>query len=423
MTNHDKDGIVKSKTDNIELLRQLMDNMTDNIFFKDLDSKFIMMNKACAQWNGFASPAEAVGKSDFDIFTKEFAQAAHDDELHIYQSGEPLKCKEGHAVWGDGHMKWVSTSKVPLRDKDEKIVGCIGIGRDITELKNKEAELKEVSEQLRKSNKQLWVVNEQIAEDLRMAARLQHTFLPNNYPIFTSSDGEQLLDFHHYYEAESEIGGDYCTVQKLDDHRAGLVICDAMGHGVRAALITGIIRALVADNLARQPGTAGEFLTALNRQLHPMLQSEDAYIFATACCLFIDIRTGELTGALAGHPAPYLIDSRQGGASQLPISGSTSGPALAIADDHEYDTFSIQMNRGDKILMYTDGIIEASNDAGEEFGTSLLRQTLQQNAHLPLNSLVPKIIETARKHTGCEKLGDDTCLLGFTLNDLCDRAG
>lgn len=419
MTHNDKDGIVKPKTDNAELLRQLMDNMTDNIFFKDLDSRFIMMNKSCAQWDGFDSPMDAVGKCDFDLFTEEFARAARNDEIHIFETGEPLECKEEHAEWEDGHMKWVSTTKIPMRDSEGNVVGCIGIGRDITELKHKEAELEEASEQLRKSNEQLRLANEQNAEDLRMAARLQQTFLPHNYPAFHSRDGKQLLDFQYYYEAESEIGGDYCTVHKLDDHRAGLLICDAMGHGVRAALITGIIRAL-ADNLARNTGAAGEFLTALNRQLYPMLQSEDVFIFATACCLFIDTRTGKLTGALAGHSAPYLISSRQGEASLLPISESTSGPALAIVDDHKYDTFSIQMNPGDKILMYTDGISEASDDFGEEFGDRLLQKVLHENSHLPLNKLLPKVIETARKHTGCDKLGDDTCLLGFTLNDVID---
>lgn len=403
--------------DNTELLRQLMDNMTDKIFFKDLDSRFILINRACAEWNGFSDPEEAVGKCDFDLFTEKFARAATVDEKQIHETGEAMRCKEEQAEWEDGHMKWVSTTKIPLRDKDGRVAGCIGIGRDITELKKKEAELEEASRQLRETNHQLRQANEQIAEDMQMAARLQQTFLPQNYPVFLSSDNQPLIDFHYFYEADSEIGGDYCALHKLDDHRAGLFICDAMGHGVRAALITGIIRAL-ADNLARDPRSAGEFLTSLNRQLYPMLQSEDAFLFVTGCCLIIDVRTGELTGALAGHPAPYLIRAHQHEVALLAIEESVPGPALAITTDFQYETFSMQLNPGDEILMYTDGICEAIDEFGEEFGTTLLQQTLLKNSSLPLKELFPCIIEAAQNHARHKKLGDDICLLGFSLNDL-----
>lgn len=395
---------------NIELLQQLMDNMTDNIFFKDLKTRFIMMNQSCARWNGFKTPQEAVGKSDADLFTEEFAAAAKADEQQVHETGEPMRCKEEHAEWEDGHMKWVSTSKVPLRDTDGNIVGCIGIGRDITDLKRKESELIEATRKLRKAN-------DQIAEDLQMAAGLQQTFLPRNYPVFSDNSEQPIIDFHHYYKAFSEIGGDYCAITKLDAHRAGLLICDAMGHGVRAALITGIIRA-ISDNLFQSAPSAGDFLTALNRHLFPMLQSQDAFLFVTACCCIIDVRTGELTGALAGHPAPYRIDSATKTAAFLPIGNTTLGPALAITDDHEYETFAIQLNPGDTILLYTDGICEAANADGEEFGSTHLQEVLQQNGNLPLPQLFACLVQAARNHAGNHVLDDDLCLLGASLHAL-----
>ncbi|WFB36679.1 SpoIIE family protein phosphatase [Kiritimatiellota bacterium B12222] len=400
-----------------ELLRQLMDNMTDNIFFKDLNSRFIMMNKACAQWDGFNSPHDAVGKSDFDLFTPEFAQAAREDELHIFASGQALTCKEEHAEWEDGHMKWISTTKVPLRNPEGKIKGCIGIGRDITALKHKEAELEATSEMLRQSNQQLQLMNEQMAEDLQMAARLQQAFLPQNYPVFLSEQNQSLIDFHYFYESDSAIGGDYCAIHRLDDHRAGLLICDAIGHGVRAALITGIIRALF-DNITREPRSAGEFLTSLNHQLYPLLQSEDAFLFATACCLIIDLRSSELSGAIAGHPIPFLIRPEQELVSPLPVDESYLGPALAIHKEFSYDTFSLPLTQGDKVVMVTDGIFEAVNESGEELGMPQLQQILFQHRDLPLKDLFPRIIQSAREHTQQQKLGDDACILGLSLNTL-----
>jgi sigma-B regulation protein RsbU (phosphoserine phosphatase) len=403
--------------ENIELLQQLMNNMTDNIFFKNLDSKFILMNETCARWNGFRNPQEAIGKCDSDLFTKAFAEAALTDEQHIYQTGKPILCKEEHAEWADGQEKWVSTTKIPLRDKDGRIAGCIGIGRDITELKQKEAELEKTSEQLRETNHQLTQAHEQIAEDLRMAARLQNTFLPQSYPSFISNDGKPCLDFHYYYEPDSEIGGDYCSVHQVDPTKAGLLICDAMGHGVRAALITGIIRT-VAEELASKAVSAGEFLTAMNRQLYPLLQTGDAFLFATTCYVILDTKTGLLTGAIAGHPAPFLIQPEAEKTSLLQIEENDCGPALAILPEYEYATFTTQLQPGDEILLYTDGICEATNESDEEFGTFQLQETLEKNARLSLKSLFPLLIATAREHTHTQKLGDDICLLGVTLNTL-----
>ncbi|MDF7808648.1 SpoIIE family protein phosphatase [Pontiellaceae bacterium B12219] len=402
---------------NSELLQQLMDNMTDKIFFKDLNSRFILVNKACAEWNGFRNPQEAVGKCDFDMFTEEFATMATQDEKRIHETGEPMRCKEEKAEWNDGLIKWVSTTKIPLRDKEGHIVGCIGIGHDITELKTKEAELEETSERLRKVNEQLTQTQEQIAEDLRMAARLQNTFLPQSYPSFISNTGKACLDFHYHYEPDSEIGGDYCSVQQVDETKAGLLICDAMGHGVRAALITGIIRA-VSEKLTHQAATAGEFLTAMNQQLYPLLQTGDAFLFTTACYVIIDTQTGMLSGAIAGHPAPFLIQPGQGRASLLKIEEPDAGPALAIVPEYEYATFETQLHPGDEILLYTDGISEAENEAGEEFGTFRLQETLEKNTRLSLQDLLPLLIATAREHTCTTRLGDDICLLGFTLHAL-----
>ncbi len=80
--------------ENSSLLQQLMDNMTDNIFFKDRESKFIMINESDAKWLGFSNAQEAEGKSDFDLFYQAFAQTAREDELRVMETGEPMVCKE-----------------------------------------------------------------------------------------------------------------------------------------------------------------------------------------------------------------------------------------------------------------------------------------------------------------------------------------
>jgi len=393
-----------------------MDNMTDNIFFKDSNSKFIMINEATAKWLGFKNAQEAIGKDDFDLFTEEFARMALEDERKILETGEPMLCKEEKGTWPNGRVTWVSTTKIPLKDEEGHVAGFIGIGRDITDLKRKEFELKE-------ANAKLSQINDQITEDLRMAAQLQKALLPQTYPSFPSSGGNDLLEFHHYYEAASEIGGDFCAVYKLDNTRAGLLICDVMGHGVRAALVTGIIRTIAEDLMASEVGSPGDFLSAMNRQLHPILQTKDAFLFATACYLVVDTETGELTGALAGHTLPFLIRPRRSEVSLLKIEEKKRGPALAITKDFEYQTFSIHMQIGDEILMYTDGICEVVNSSRDEFGVNQLQATIQDHNKLTLGELLPCLMQVVRDYSKSENLGDDICLLGFKLNNLNKGTG
>lgn len=394
---------------NVNLLQQLMDNMTDNIFFKNRAHKFIMINQANARWFGFEHPEEAIGKSDFDLFDEEFALKAQKDEEHIMESGVPMLGYEEKAVH-DNEEVWGHVTKVPLRDIDGKIIGIIGIGRDITPLKHKELELAE-------TNRKLSAANEQISADLRMAARLQQTFLPQSYPSFTSSVGAELLSFHHYYESDTEIGGDFCAVHKLSDTKAGLLICDVMGHGIRAALITSMIK-IISDNLAHQAESPGEFLTAMNRQLYPMLQTQDDFLFATACYLTIDANSGLLSGAMAGHTVPLLVQPNRKQASPLKIAEQNSGPALAVTADHDYQMFAMQLTPGDEVLMYTDGIFEARDANHEEFGTDRLLSTIRSHNTLRMKDLIQKIIQTVHDYASSEKLGDDICLLGVSLNEL-----
>jgi PAS domain S-box-containing protein len=118
-----------------DLLRALMENLPDSIYFKDADSRFLRVSKSKALRSGLKDAAEAVGKSDFDFFNREDAQASFADEQEIMRSGIPLVGKEEKHVWPDGRTSWVATSKLPLRDQQGRVIGTFGISHDITEQK------------------------------------------------------------------------------------------------------------------------------------------------------------------------------------------------------------------------------------------------------------------------------------------------
>ena len=116
-----------------DLLHTLMENTPDRIYFKDTDSRFIRINRSLADQFGLKNPADAVHKTDFDFFTREHAQLAYQDEQNVIESGKPIEGKQEKETWPDEQDTWVSTTKVPIYDREGRIKGTCGISRDITE--------------------------------------------------------------------------------------------------------------------------------------------------------------------------------------------------------------------------------------------------------------------------------------------------
>ncbi len=123
------------------LLKSLMDNIPDHVYFKDNESRFLRMSRSQANRFGLEDPAQAVGKTDFEFFAEEHARTAHEDEQQIMKSGIAIIGIEEKESWPDGSESWVSTTKVPLQDAQGQIIGTFGISRDITERKRVEESL------------------------------------------------------------------------------------------------------------------------------------------------------------------------------------------------------------------------------------------------------------------------------------------
>ena len=117
------------------LLVTLMDNSFDYIYFKDTQSRFLRISKSLADYFGLDDPAEAIGKSDFDIFDAERAEQYMADEREVMKTGEPVMDKEEEQPWPDGRTRWIATTKVPLRNAQGDVVGTFGVSRDVTKRK------------------------------------------------------------------------------------------------------------------------------------------------------------------------------------------------------------------------------------------------------------------------------------------------
>jgi len=121
-----------------KLLQYFMDSVPDSIYFKDTKSKFIKANKATLNKMGLSSFDELIGKTDHDLFAKEHADKAKEDEVVIIQNGISILDKIEKEVWPDGKVNWASTTKIPLKDENDNIIGTLGITKDITTLKKSE---------------------------------------------------------------------------------------------------------------------------------------------------------------------------------------------------------------------------------------------------------------------------------------------
>lgn len=392
------------------LLKCMMDNMSDMIYFKDRDSQFIMMNKASAEWQGRCAPEEMIGKSDFDFYSEEDARRMREEELHIMQTGEPLYGIEESETWKNGTQAWVSTTKMPLRGEHDEIIGIFGISRDITAHKESEIRAAKYAEENRR-------FREDIEDDLLMASQLQKTFFPSSYPFFPAADEspEGLVQFCHLQHAGGVMGGDLCAIRKLSDTEVGIFLCDVMGHGVRAALGASIVRAMIEEISSKEKDPGG-FLHHMNQVLIPLFRQEDLFLFATACYMVLDISTGILKVSDAGHPLPILLKASNNCVSDLLQDSSFSGPALAIVDDARYTTIECRLEPGDGVFMYTDGLTEVVSRDDEEYGETRLMDSARGKISLPLSELFDALYEDACSFAAGDKVDDDVCLVGFRLN-------
>jgi phosphoserine phosphatase RsbU/P len=254
--------------------------------------------------------------------------------------------------------------------------------------------------------------NEQMETDLRMATELQQALMPNVYPSVpgSSSHGSTALRFYHRYLPASMMGGDFFHIARLSDDAAGICICDVMGHGVRAALITAMLRALIETH-AVDAADPGRFLTELNSEFTRILKQTGTLVFATVLYCVINIRERDARFARAGHPAPLHVRRTAGEVQTVASGEGSSGPAMGLIPNAQFKTTEAKLAEGDFLLFFTDGIIEVEDKGSREFGIEGLQQSIRSNVHQPTESLLEAIISDVYHFAGSKVLTDDACLV------------
>ena len=395
------------------LLQSLMDQIPDHIYFKDRESRFTRVNRALARWMGLRAPEQAIGRSDADVFTPEHADAARQDEVRVMETGEPLIGKEEKETWPDGHVTYVSTTKVPFRNEGGQTIGTFGISHDVTARREAERNLALYAEALAEKNRQ-------IEEDLAMAREVQLALLPQRYPTIPRDVPleQSALRFAHHYQPTSTLGGDFFEIVVPSDTQAGVFIGDVMGHGVRAALMMAVLRGLV-DELKPFAADPSRFLKEINRALMEH-QVSDSPVFITALYVVVDAATGRAHCASAGHVSPFWLRHDLGRVEPLLTGMPRNGPVLGLMRDVEFPATEHTLAVNDTVLLYTDGLFEVEDREGESYGIERVQAALQERLGLPIAELQKTLVADAQRHSVTGELDDDVCLVAVTLARLVE---
>jgi sigma-B regulation protein RsbU (phosphoserine phosphatase) len=392
-------------TEERNLLRTIIDHLPSRIFVKDSASRYLINNKAHLRVLGVEYQEEARGRTTLDFFPGERGRQAMADDQRVLETGEPIFNQEKSDFGAKDQVRWSLTNKVPFRGVKDRVIGLVGISQDITERKRIENELRRRTEEME--------------TDVRMARQVQEVFFSTTYPVFPRGVEPEAsaLRFAHRYVPASTLGGDFFDIIRLSDTRCAILICDVMGHGVRAGLLTALIHGVV-EEVASQAQTAAAVLNELNRCLMPIVHQTGQPVFATACYGIIDIAERTLTYANAGHPAPFVLRAATGVVDSLVAEDPE--PAAGLIEGFAYSDRVATFGPGDVLLGYTDGLFEAADDTGTIYGVERLRAFLARQRGVAGTTLLDGLVKDVVAFTGHAHFDDDICAL---VVEAADGAG
>lgn len=242
-----------------------------------------------------------------------------------------------------------------------------------------------------------------IKGDLAVAREIQQAILPRIFPPFPEE--ANTLDIAADMNAAKDVGGDFYDFFRIDNDRIGFTIADVSGKGVPAAIFMAVSRTLL-----RATGIRGVSPAECMTYSNDLLSKESVnYMFVTMFYGIYNIRTGEVCYSNAGHNPPYLMKAN-GHVELLPLSKDIVAGAI---DDYQFTQESIQLEPGDTLLLYTDGVTEAIDTDEKEYGEARLEKLLAQSCKLSCQEIVDNVKADVKAFAGEAEQSDDITLLAL----------
>lgn len=306
----------------------------------------------------------------------------------------------------DGKPFWNRLSLTPIRDQEGETTHYIGVQTNVTARRRAE-------EALQKANRDLEEANLHMRRNLQAAARIQQALLPQDLPRV------DRFHFSWLYEPSEELAGDTLNAFLLDASHIALYTLDVSGHGVPAALLSVTLSHWLAPTSGHStlvkpnPDTSSglEIVSpcevARNLNLQFPMDLETAQYF-TLLYGVLDTEKAELTYVSAGSP-PIVHAPKM----RKPHFETVPGYPIGIVAEPGYQEQRIQLEPGDRLYFYTDGVPDAMNSAGDDFGMDRLVASIHQFRELPLDESLPAIMKQVRDWAGEESIHDDATILGI----------
>jgi len=298
----------------------------------------------------------------------------------------------------NGEPFWNRLSLTPILNPDGEVTHFIGIQSDISKRRNAEEELQEV-------NRKLEMTNRHIKRSLEAAAKIQRALLPDKEQRFEG------IGFSYLVQPCDELGGDTLNVIGLDPSRVAVYTVDVSGHGVPASLLSTTLSHWFSRVLNRVPGSFSFSLVELAEELNRQFQmGEETAQYFTMCFGIIDLKSQEFRYVAAGNP-PLVVARANGTMEVLEVEGFPVG----LLEQAWYSENVIKLTGGDRVFLYTDGVIEAENDLEIAYGTANLIAQIEKNRGRSLNDCIGSILESVTSWDGFRGLKDDCSILAFEL--------
>ena len=269
--------------------------------------------------------------------------------------------------------------------------------------------IRRLTHALLKANAELTEKQKHLDEDLKAAAAIQKSLLPQKL-----LEVEQL-DIAWKFMPSAQIGGDIFNVLPLDDHHLAFYMIDVSGHGVPAALVTFSVSQALQPHMGytvkKKPGCTPDYEIISPRQVMEALDSEYRWErfekYLTIIYLIIDLREGKLIYSNAAHPPPVLL--RNDGSFTLLEKGGT---IIGLEGILPFEEETHRLQEGDKILFYTDGVLDVTNPEGEAFGEKRFYDLARGLCEQSIPAIVEETVAMIQRFAGAQKHPDDVSLLG-----------
>jgi sigma-B regulation protein RsbU (phosphoserine phosphatase) len=239
--------------------------------------------------------------------------------------------------------------------------------------------------------------------DLAIARDIQRILLPAEAPIV---NGFEISGMN---VPARQVSGDYFDYIKVDDERLGVAIADVSGKGIPASLIMAICRSVLRSQAIGNPSPA-DVLQKVNRQLYPDIKED---MFISMAYLVLDHVRGGVTLARAGHDAPLLYQQKSQTLTPLKTPGMVVGIDSGDVFDRLTTDVAVPLERNDCILLYTDGITEALDNEGNEFGLERTIASVQSSAIEGAQAIVTRLLDDLRNFVGSTPQNDDITMIAI----------